>query len=117
MLMACVRSHLHSSVSCLPYRVLRVQEVKREADWFRIGFEPIFVDLSKLGCFYLIFLLVKVVSPRAIYGTYLCETYETCPGRSLRRQATCSELRLARAQRICVGDTFRCDPVRCSRFK
>lgn len=36
------------------------QDIKREADWFRIGFEPLFVDLSKLGCFYLVFLMVKV---------------------------------------------------------
>lgn len=36
------------------------QETKREADWFRIGFEPLFVDLSKSGCSYLIFLLLKV---------------------------------------------------------
>ncbi|CAN0396544.1 unnamed protein product, partial [Ectocarpus sp. 12 AP-2014] len=35
------------------------QDIKREADWFRIGFEPLFIDLSKLGCFYLVFLLVK----------------------------------------------------------
>ncbi|CAM9819079.1 unnamed protein product, partial [Ectocarpus sp. 8 AP-2014] len=34
-------------------------DVKREADWFRIGFEPLFIDLSKLGCFYLVFLLIK----------------------------------------------------------
>lgn len=42
--------------------ILRVsfQETKREADWFRIGFEPLFVDLSKSGCSYLVFLLVKV---------------------------------------------------------
>jgi len=45
-----------------------VQEVKREADWFRIGFEPIFVDLSKLGCFYLIFLLVKVCAMKWFKG-------------------------------------------------
>ncbi|CAM9339220.1 unnamed protein product, partial [Scytosiphon promiscuus] len=35
------------------------EDVKREADWFRIGFEPLFVDLSKLGCYYLIFLMIK----------------------------------------------------------
>ena len=45
----------------------RAQEVKREADWFRIGFEPIFVDLSKLGCYYLIFLLVKVMQELLAY--------------------------------------------------
>lgn len=44
-----------------------LQEVKREADWFRIGFEPLFVDLSKLGCFYLVFLLVKV-SQSLLFG-------------------------------------------------
>lgn len=43
----------------MPARVV-FQDVKREADWFRIGFEPLFIDLSKLGCFYLVFLLVKV---------------------------------------------------------
>ncbi|CAM9896736.1 unnamed protein product, partial [Laminaria digitata] len=37
----------------------RDEETKREADWFRIGFEPLFVDLSKSGCSYLVFLLLK----------------------------------------------------------
>ncbi len=61
---------LFSLCVVLGLNFMRLQEAKREADWFRIGFEPIFVDLSKLGCFYLIFLLVKVGVPTLLPSIY-----------------------------------------------
>lgn len=34
--------------------------VSREGDWFRIGFEPVFVDYTKSGTWFLVISLVEV---------------------------------------------------------
>lgn len=43
----------------------------REGNWFRIGFEPLFVDFTKAGTWFMIFSLVKV-STRNISSEYGC---------------------------------------------
>ena len=35
-------------------------EVKRERDWFRIGFEPLFVDFTKNGSWFVVYTLLEV---------------------------------------------------------
>ncbi len=35
-------------------------EVKRERDWFRIGFEPLFVDFTKDGSWFVVYMLLEV---------------------------------------------------------
>lgn len=35
-------------------------DVKRERDWFRIGFEPLFVDFTKNGSWFVVYSLVEV---------------------------------------------------------
>lgn len=35
-------------------------EVTRERDWFRIGFEPLFVDFTKNGAWFVVYTLVEV---------------------------------------------------------
>lgn len=44
----------------------------REGNWFRIGFEPLFVDFTKSGTWFMIFSLVKV-SARNLFFKYSCE--------------------------------------------
>lgn len=36
------------------------RRVSREGDWFRIGFEPIFVDYTKRGTWFIVILLIEV---------------------------------------------------------
>lgn len=36
------------------------ERVQREGDWFRIGFEPVFVDYTKRGTLFLVATLVEV---------------------------------------------------------
>lgn len=36
------------------------QSARREGDWFRIGFEPLYVDFTKHGSWFMIFSLVQV---------------------------------------------------------
>lgn len=36
------------------------EEAKRVGDWFRIGFEPVFVDFTKTGSWFAAFALVQV---------------------------------------------------------
>lgn len=36
------------------------RRISREGDWFRIGFEPIFVDYTKLGTWFIVISLVEV---------------------------------------------------------
>ena len=36
------------------------REVSREGDWFRIGFEPVFVDYTKRGTWFVVISLVEV---------------------------------------------------------
>ena len=35
-------------------------QVKRDRDWFRIGFEPLFVDFTKNGSWFIVYMLVEV---------------------------------------------------------
>lgn len=35
-------------------------EVKQERDWFRIGFEPLFVDFTKKGSWFVVYTLIEV---------------------------------------------------------
>lgn len=35
-------------------------QVTRERDWFRIGFEPLFVDYTKKGSWFIVYMLVEV---------------------------------------------------------
>lgn len=35
-------------------------EVKRETEWFRIGFEPLFVDFTKDGSWFVVYTLIEV---------------------------------------------------------
>lgn len=37
-----------------------VIDLKRQADWFRIGFEPVFVDYTKRGAWFMLFNLTEV---------------------------------------------------------
>lgn len=101
------------------------QEIRREADWFRIGFEPIFVDLSKSGSSYLVFLLVKVSGPwtgtlyarlRSI-GPFTCHdsALQSSPEISSRHASYhCSKTvpRTRRVLRPCypILDITRCPP-------
>ena len=36
------------------------EELKRDRNWFRIGFEPLFVDFTKSGSWFLVYMLVEV---------------------------------------------------------
>lgn len=36
------------------------EETRREAEWFRIGFEPLFVDFTKAGAWFVAFTMVEV---------------------------------------------------------
>lgn len=36
------------------------EETRREAEWFRIGFEPLFVDFTKAGAWFVAYSLVEV---------------------------------------------------------
>ncbi len=36
-------------------------QVKRERDWFRIGFEPLFVDFTKNGSWFVVYTLIEVI--------------------------------------------------------
>ena len=36
------------------------RQVRREGDWFRIGFEPVFVDYTKRGTWFIVITLVEV---------------------------------------------------------
>lgn len=36
------------------------REAHREGDWFRIGFEPLFVDFTKHGALFMVLSLIKV---------------------------------------------------------
>lgn len=47
---------------------------KRERDWFRIGFQPIFVDFTKSGSWFVVYTLMEVgfsVSSRLFYTSFL----------------------------------------------
>ena len=35
-------------------------QVKRERNWFRIGFEPLFVDYTKEGAWFIVYMLLEV---------------------------------------------------------
>lgn len=48
----------------------------REGNWFRIGFEPLFVDFTKSGTWFMIFSLVKV-SVRNLSSKYSC-AFSSC---------------------------------------
>lgn len=61
--------------------------VKRERDWFRIGFEPLFADFTKNGSWFLIYTLIEVSSCYApLRQQLVCRVWahtRRCPRTSL----------------------------------
>lgn len=56
------------------------RQVSREGDWFRIGFEPVFVDYTKSGTWFIVISLMEVI----------CRSSNLClDGRGLTLQCAC----------------------------
>lgn len=59
------------------------REIIREGDWFRIGFEPLFVDYTKRGTWFIVISLVEVGwcsgASTCGFGLYLLSDGEGAP--------------------------------------